>query len=137
MQSVALCRWDQGGGPDYYIISPGLHDCYHEPLAVEHHVLQLRKLAEHLKALKQKVIWVDMNPITSAVHDQPALKCTFSVNHHAQMLADEFGFSLFSRQSMIVTGYQLNDWSEFPMHQTDESVKVEVEYLLAWLSCVL
>ena len=130
-------RWDEEGGPDYYVISPGLHDCFHEPLALEHHVMQLRKLAEHLKKLKQKVIWVDMNPMTNAVHDSAGLKCSFRINHHAQMLAGEFGLSLFSRHSMIVTGYQMDAWGDFPMHQADESVKVEVEYLLSWLSCVL
>ena len=26
---------------------------------------------------------------------------------------------------------------EYPMHQTDETVKMEVQHLLAWLGCAL
>ena len=31
----------------------------------------------------------------------------------------------------------MKDWSEFPMHQDDENVRLEVQYMLAWLSCLL
>lgn len=47
----------------------------------KHHVLQLRRLAKHLKQLtNQTVIWVDTNPMTYAVHGAPALNCAMHVN---------------------------------------------------------
>ncbi len=46
----------------------------------KHHVLQLHRLAKHLHQLNQTVIWVDINPMTYAVHGAPALKCALNVN---------------------------------------------------------
>lgn len=119
------------------VVSPGLHDCYHEPEALEHHARQLWLLAHHLSLLEQTVVWVDMNPISKGVADKATLKCCFYLNSVAHHLAAEFGFLLFSRQAMIVSGHQMNDANEYPMHQTDETVNVEVQHMMAWLSCVL
>ncbi len=62
----------------------------------KHHSLQLRRLARHLNELNQTVIWVDINPMTFAVHGAPALKCALNVNAaaHAQvnLLHREDGF---------------------------------------------
>lgn len=46
----------------------------------KHHVLQLQRLAKHLHQLNQTVIWVDINPMTYAVHGAPALKCALTIN---------------------------------------------------------
>lgn len=128
----------QKNGPDFLFVSPGLHDCYHEPEEYEHHALMLRRLAQHLSGLQgQTVVWVDMNPITYGVHNSAALKCVFYVNAAAHQLAREFGLLLFSRQTMIVSGHQVNENQEYPMHQEDSTVQTEVKYLLAWLGCVL
>ena len=80
-----------------------------------------------------------MNPVTNAANDKDALKCTFRINHLVQQLSHDFGFLMFSRSAMIVTAYQasMKAWSDFPMHQDDDNVKLEVQYMLAWLSCQL
>lgn len=42
-----------------------------------------------------------------------------------------------SEQARFVFGTQVIANDEYPMHQTDETVKVEVQHLLAWLGCAL
>lgn len=123
-------------GPDYVLVSPGAHDCFHEPEDWKHHVLQLQKLAKHLHQLNQTVIWVDINPMTYAVHGAPALKCALNINAAAHEQAGKLGFYMFSRQSMIQSAGQLDDNGHYPMHQPDVVVREEVELMLAWLSCM-
>lgn len=51
------CRWTQEkSGPTYLFVSPGLHDCYHQPDQYEHHARRLRHLVEHLSMLQQTVV---------------------------------------------------------------------------------
>ncbi|KAK9908144.1 hypothetical protein WJX75_003271 [Coccomyxa subellipsoidea] len=128
--------WAVEGGPDYVIVSPGAHDCFHEPEDHKHHALQLGRLARHLHELNQTVIWVDINPMTFAVHGAPALKCALNVNAAAHAQAKELGFYMFSRQTMITSAGQVDESGHYPMHQPDVVVKEEVELLLAWLSCM-
>ena len=135
-------RWTkEKGGPTLLFVSPGLHDCYHEPDQYEHHARNLRHLVEHLMTLDQTVVYVDMNPTTRAFnadgHQQNALRCIFYVNDVAHALAREHGMLMFSRQTMIVSGNQKDESGEFPMHQKDETVGEEVKLMLAWLGCVL
>ena len=82
-------------------------------------------------------VYIDMNPVTRATGDQTALKCVFYVNAAAHALAREFGMLMFSRQTMIVSANGKDEAGEFPMHQTDETVAVEVKTMLAWLGCIL
>ena len=71
-------------------MSPGIHDCYHDPNGTEHHALQLDHLAEHLSRLDLTVVWVDTNPITrSGFGVEPwesALKCSFYVNEVSERM---------------------------------------------------
>lgn len=64
----------------------------------KHHALQLGRLARHLHELNQTVIWVDINPMTFAVHGAPALKCALNVNAaaHAQVSLSYFCMHLMS-----------------------------------------
>lgn len=132
-------RWEAGKNrPQFLFVSPGIHDCYHAPEEYEHHARELAKLASHLASLqRQTVIWIDANPITYAVNNAAALKCMFYVNAAAHALAQQHGILMFSRQTMIVSGHQVNADDEYPMHQSDETVKTEVQHLLAWLGCAL
>ena len=132
-------RWQtEGNGPQFLFVSPGIHDCYHEPEEYEHHTRELARLARHLASLThQTVVWIDANPITYAVHGAAALKCMFYVNAAAHALAREHGLLMFSRQTMIVSGHQTIKDGEYPMHQEDGTVKTEVQHLLAWLGCAL
>ena len=82
-------------------------------------------------------VYIDMNPVTRATGDQKALKCIFYVNAAAHALAREFGMLMFSRQTMIVSANGKDEAGEFPMHQPDETVAVEVKVMLAWLGCLL
>ena len=118
-------------------MSPGLHDCYHDPDQFEHHARNLRHLVEHLARLPQTVVYVDMNPSTWGANKQKILKCVFYVNAAGHALAKEFGMLMFSRQTMIVSGDQKAEDGTFPMHQADEIVAIEIRYLLAWLGCIL
>ena len=133
------CRWikNKESGPNLLFVSPGLHDCYHEPDQYEHHARNLRKLLEHLRTLPQTVVYIDMNPTTWAAAGQKALKCVFYVNAAGHAIAKEMGLLMFSRQTMIVSGGQKDNDGTYPMHQADEIVGTEVKYLLAWLGCIL
>lgn len=131
-------RWTSvKDGPDYLFVSPGLHDCYHEPDQYEHHARELGRLIEHLAALPQTVVYIDANPVTRAVDDKKALKCLLYVNSAAHAIVRKRGMLMFSRQTMIVSGDQRDASGEFPMHQADETVSTEVKYLLAWLGCIM
>lgn len=124
-------------GPDILFVSPGLHDCYHDPDQFEHHARNLRHLVEHLARLPQTVVYVDMNPTTWGANKRKTLKCVFYVNAAGHALAKEFGMLMFSRQTMIVSGDQKAEDGTFPMHQADEIVATEIRYMLAWLGCIL
>ena len=138
LHAEACCRWIQGQrGPDFLFVSPGLHDCYHDPDQYGHHARKLRHLVEHLAALPQTVVYVDMNPSTWGANSQKILKCVFYVNAAGHALAKEFGLLMFSRQTMIVSGDQKDKDGTFPMHQADDIVSTELRYLLAWLGCIL
>ena len=51
------CRWThEKSGPTFLFVSPGLHDCYHQPGQYEHHARALRRLVEHLSMLRQTVV---------------------------------------------------------------------------------
>lgn len=108
-KKALVCRWQtEGGGPHFLFVSPGIHDCYHEPEEYEHHARELARLARHMASLQhQTVVWIDANPITYAVHGAAALKCIFYVNAAAHALAREHGLLMFSRQTMIVSGHQV------------------------------
>lgn len=43
---------------------------------------------------------------------------------------------MFSRQAMIMSGRQTDESGHYPIHQLDSTVGQEVEYMLAWLSCI-
>ena len=118
-------------------VSPGLHDCFHDPDQYEYHARQLRHLVEHLAMLQLTVIYVDANPTTEGSTGHKLLNCIFHVNAAGHALAEEFGMLMFSRQTMIVTGDQKDETGSFPVHQTDEVLGMEVRYLLAWLGCIL
>ena len=132
------CRWIQGKeGPEFLFVSPGLHDCFHDPDHYEYHARQLRHLVEHLVMLRSTVIYVDANPTTEGGIGYKILNCIFHVNTAGHALAEEFGMLMFSRQTMIVTGDQKDKSGNYPVHQTDEVLGMEVRYLLAWLGCIL
>ena len=82
-------------------------------------------------------VYIDMNPITRANGNADALECAFYVNTAAHALAREFQMLMFSRQSMIVSAHGKDGPDEFPMHQPDEVVAMEVRVMLAWLGCLL
>ena len=57
MAGLSGCRWiDEKSGPTFLFVSPGLHDCYHQPDEYEHHARALRHLVEHLSILQQTVV---------------------------------------------------------------------------------
>lgn len=120
-------------------MSPGIHDCYHDPNGTEHHALQLEHLAEHLSRLDLTVVWVDTNPITrSGFGVEPwesSLKCSFFVNDLSRRIAEKYGLLFFSRHAMIAADHV--EGEEWPMHHEDSDVKVQVDMLLAWLGCWL
>ena len=78
-----------------------------------------------------------MNPVTRANGDADALKCVFYVNTAAHALAREFQMLMFSRQSMILSANGKDEAGEYPLHQPDEAVAMEVKVMLAWLGCLL
>ena len=82
-------------------------------------------------------VYIDMNVVTRANGGADALKCTLYVNTAAHALAREFQMLMFSRQSMMVSANGPNEAQEFPLHQPDEAVALEVKVLLAWLACVV
>ena len=82
-------------------------------------------------------MYIDMNPVTRANRDAHALKCTLYVNSAAHALAREFQMLMFSRQSMIVSAAGPDAAGDFPLHQPDEAVAMEVKVMLAWLRCIV
>ena len=50
--------------------------------------------------------------------------------------AKKLGMYMFSRQAMIMSGRQTDESGHYPIHQLDSTVGQEVEYMLAWLSCI-
>ena len=77
-----------------------------------------------------------MNPVTKANLDADALRCTSHVNSAAHALAREFLMLMFSRQSMVVSAGP-DEAGNFPLHQPEEAVAMEVKVMLAWLRCVV
>ncbi|CAK0784612.1 hypothetical protein CVIRNUC_007816 [Coccomyxa viridis] len=128
--------WQQKGGPHYVVVSPGGHDCYHNPEDYEYHSVEAVRLAKHLHMLPAIVIWVDQNPMSFAVHGKPALHCLLHVNSVAHAQAKELGFFMFSRQTMIMSAEQVDESGHYPMHQPDSVVGQEVQLMLAWLGCM-
>lgn len=101
-------------------------------------MLQLQRLAQHLRLMSnQTVVWVDANPMTHAAHGALALDCALGVNAAAHEQARQLGLLLFSRQSMVLSGQQVDEQGHYPMHQPDHVVKQEVDLMAAWLSCML
>lgn len=102
-------RWEtERIGPQLLFVSPGLHDCYHEPEEYEHHAKELAKLAGHLASLQhQTVVWIDANPFTYGANGAATLQCIFHVNAAAHQLVREHNILMFSRQTMIVSGHQV------------------------------
>ena len=98
--------------------------------------MQVERLGKHLSQLaNQTVVWVDSNPVTKGVHED-ALDCVRAVNAAALEQAQRQGLHLFSRQSMILSGHQVDDRGHYPMHQPDHIVREQVEVLASWLSCL-
>lgn len=57
MAGLRGCRWmTEKSGPTFLFVSPGLHDCYHQPDEYEHHARAVRHLVEHLSMLRQTVV---------------------------------------------------------------------------------
>jgi hypothetical protein len=157
--------WEGGGGPHYLFLSSGAHDCFHEPKVrpsqpalccrlwqgrdadallhvalqdLQHHIMQLVKLARHLSQLEnQTVIWVDANPMTHGAHEADTMDCVRDINDAALQQAHKLGLYMFSRQSMILSGKQVDEKGDYPMHQPDKVVREQVDLLTAWLSCML
>ena len=65
------------------------------------------------------------------------MDCVRDVNEAALEQAHKLGLYIFSRQSMILTGRQVDEKGNYPMIQPDKVVREEVDLLVAWLSCML
>ena len=65
MAELHGCRWiNEKSGPTFLFMSPGLHDCYHQPDEYEHHARALRHLVQHLSMLRQTVVrTVSLQPL--------------------------------------------------------------------------
>ena len=62
MMLVHNCRWiSEKSGPTYLFVSPGLHECWHEPDQYKRHARRLRRLVEHLSTLQLTVVRIFPN----------------------------------------------------------------------------
>ena len=50
-------------------------------------------------------------------------------------MAEELGFFLFSRQSLLVSGNVTQD-GQYPIHQPQPVMREELRLLLSWMGCV-
>ena len=51
--------------------------------------------------------------------------------------AKELGLYMFSRQTMIMSGLQVDESGHYPHHQPDSTVAHELALMLAWLGCLI
>ena len=135
-----LYEFEEKRSPDLFIISPGLHDCWHYPTDVAWHISQLRRLMAHIDRLPKSttVVYVDATPFirVDGNHDGH-FECIKDLNRAAQLLAAERGMLFFSRQSWVLTANASSSPIELPLivHQPDDIIRKLVLLLLHWLSC--
>ena len=74
MAKVRECRWiSEGIGPTYLFISPGVHECWHEPDQYERHARRLRRLVQHLSTLQLTVVRIFPNAFQCNRYRLPCL----------------------------------------------------------------
>jgi hypothetical protein len=126
--------------PDYLILGPGLHDCYHDPFGIGSHLQNLQDLADHLARMRAKtnttIIWLDVNPFENSRRNTPAatLSCVYIVNQEIWRLAAKHHIPMFSRHTLV---FGSSVHKKLDIHQDKEFMDELVSKLLAYIAtCV-